>query len=99
MERVVLVAALKAGAQDRARELLEASAAGEDPPESVTDRQGVFLSDRDVIFFFEGREAGEAVRELMNDPVRSTMLAPWYPLFDGPLHAAREAYFLERSEA
>ena len=32
----------------------------------------------------------------MNDPVRSTMLSAWLPLFEGPLHLAREAYFFER---
>lgn len=98
VERVVLVAALKADGRDRARELLAAKAADEEA-EPLTDRQGVFVSDRDVIFFLEGRGVVAAVRDVLNDPVRSTMIAPWLPLFDGPLHAAHEAYFFERGDA
>jgi hypothetical protein len=93
MERVVLIAALKPGAREQALDLLQRSAVGSEP-EPVTQRQGVFLSDRDAVFLFEGRDAGASVRELVNDPVRSTMLSPWLPLFEGPLHLAREAYFL-----
>jgi hypothetical protein len=54
------------------------------------------LSDRDVIFLFEGEDARDAVRELFDDPVRSTFLGSWLPLFDGPLHRAQEAFFVER---
>jgi hypothetical protein len=38
---------------------------------------------------------GVSVHELVNDPVLSTMLSPWLPLFEGPLHLAREAYLLD----
>jgi hypothetical protein len=93
-ERVVLLAALKPGARERALELLEKGT--ENDHESVTERQSVFLSDRDVIFLFEGEDARASVRELLNDPVRSTFLTSWLPLFDGPLHSAFEAFFFER---
>ena len=94
MERVVLIAALNPGAREQALELLErAAASGE--RERVARRQGIFLTDHEVVFFFEGRAAGASVHELVNDPVRSTMLGPWLPLFDGPLHLAHEAYFFE----
>ena len=82
----MLIAALKPGARDQALDLLQRSAAGGEP-EPVTQRRGSSLSDRD---------AGASVHELINDPVRSTMLSPWLPLFDGPLHLARDAHFLER---
>jgi hypothetical protein len=94
-ERVVLLAALKPGARERARELLEEVANSEEK-EAVTERQSVFLSDRDVVFLFEGEGARASVRELLDDPVRSTFLGSWLALFDGPLHSAHEAYFLER---
>jgi hypothetical protein len=94
VERVVLIAGLKAGARQQALELVERAAAGGEQ-ERVTQRQGIFLSDRDAVFFFEGRAAGASVHELINDP-RSTMLSPWLPLFEGPLHLARETYLLER---
>jgi hypothetical protein len=94
-ERVVLLAALKPGGRERALKLLEEVANSEEQ-EAVTERQSVFLSDRDVVFLFEGEDAGKSVRELLNDPVRSTLLGSWLPLFDGPLHGAYEAYFFER---
>ncbi|MGH3084613.1 MAG: hypothetical protein ACRDNP_11280 [Gaiellaceae bacterium] len=94
-ERVVLLAALKPGARERALELIEEAADNEDH-EAVTERQSVFLSDRDVIFLFEGEDARASVRELLNDPVRSTSLGSWLPLLDGPLHRAQEAFFFER---
>jgi len=94
MARVVLVAALNPEARERARELLEDQAAHE----PVTDRQGVFLSDSEVVFFFEGPEAEAAVREILDDPVRSTAVSAWLPLFSGPLHRAYEALFFERGD-
>jgi hypothetical protein len=90
----MLIAALKPGAREQALDLLQRAAEASEW-ERVTQRQGIFLSDREAVFFFEGRDAGASVRELVNDPVRSTMLSPWLPLFDGPLHLAREAYFLD----
>jgi hypothetical protein len=93
VERVVLIAALKPWARGQALDLLQRSAKGSEQ-ERVTQRQGIFLSDRDAVFFFEGRDADASVHELVSDPVRSTILSPWLPLFAGPLHLAREAYFL-----
>lgn len=94
-ERVILLAALKPGSRERALELLEKAGENRDH-EAVTERQSVFLSNRDVIFLFEGEGARASVRELLNDPVRSTFLGSWLPLFDGPLHRAYEAFFFER---
>ena len=37
-------------------------------------------------------DAAEAVREILDDPVSSTVLTPWLPLFEGPLHQARAAH-------
>lgn len=95
MERVVLVASLQPGSQARALELLER----QEDEEPVTLRQGVFLSDSVVVFFFEGPDAEEAVHDILNDPVRSAAVSPWLSLFDGPLHHAREALFFERGDA
>ena len=94
MERVVLLAELEPEARDLALKLIETQA----QEEAVTARQGIFLSDTDVVFFFEGPDAEEAVRGILNDPVRSTALSPWLPLFSGPLHRAYEARFFERGD-
>jgi hypothetical protein len=94
-DRVVLVARLKAGERERAKKLL-----AEDVEPIVTeaevDRWVVFLSEGEVVFLFEGEGARESVLATLDDPVMSTALAPWLPLFDGPLHRAYEARSWER---
>ena len=51
----------------------------------------VVLSASEVVFLFEGEGAREAVLTFLDDPVMSTALAPWLPLFKGPLRRAYEA--------
>jgi hypothetical protein len=97
MDRFVLAARLKPDGRRRAEELLaEHSALGAKELETAFERHAIFLSESEVIFLFEGEGAHEAVRALFNDPVRSTLIGHWLPLFDGPLHRASEAYFWER---
>jgi hypothetical protein len=93
-DRLVLVARLKPGERERAETLL---ADGGEPilPEAV-DRWGIFLSETEVVFFFEGEDARGSVLMALDDPVMSTALEPWLPLFDGPLHRAYEARSWER---
>jgi hypothetical protein len=92
MDRVVLVARLRSDARDRARELL----AQEPAVDPAFDRAAIFMSESEIIFFLEGRDAGESVNAILNDPVSSTGISPWLPLFDGPLHSAPEMYYWER---
>jgi hypothetical protein len=97
MERVVLVASLGPDTRGRVLELLDEQTSHP----SLTQRQGVFLSDTEVIFFFEGKGAEAAVHEILddNDPVRSAAIGPWLPLFEGPLHRSYEALFFELDSA
>jgi hypothetical protein len=94
VDRVVLVARLKAGEREQAEKLI---AEGVEPiaPDGI-DRWAIFLSASEVVFLFEGEGARAAVLATLEDPVRSTALAPWLPLFDGPLHRAYEARSGER---
>jgi hypothetical protein len=97
VNRFVLAARLRPDGRQRAETLLaEHSAFGAEELENAFDRHAIFLSETEVIFLFEGECANEAVRALFNDPVRSTLITHWLPLFDGPLHRASEAYFWER---
>jgi hypothetical protein len=97
VDRFVLAARLKPDGRQRAEALLaEHSAFGGEELETAFDRHAIFLAETEVIFLFEGKGADEAVRALFNDPARSTLIAHWLPLFDGPLHRAREAYFWQR---
>lgn len=93
-DRVVLVARLKAGERERAEKLL-ADHVEPIVPDGV-DRWEIFLSEGEVVFLFEGEGARESVLTALDDPVMSTALAPWLPLFDGPLHRAYEARSWER---
>jgi hypothetical protein len=94
VERVMLVARLRPGGRERAEQLLTDEARA-DAPEDAFDRGAIFLSDSEVVFLFEGANAAEAARAILDDPVRSTVITPWLPLFDGPLHRAREAHSWE----
>ena len=91
MDRLVLIARLKEEAQERARELAKAERDVE-PGENGFLRTAVFIAATEVVFLFEGPDADQIVHELLNDPVRSTAISPWIPLFDGPLHWAQEIY-------
>lgn len=90
----MLVARLRHGARERAEQLLTPEART-DAPEDAFDRGAIFLSEREVVFLLEGENAEETARAVLNDPVKSTVLSPWLPLFDGPLHRAHEAYSWE----
>jgi L-rhamnose mutarotase len=96
VERCVVIARLKPEGCDRAHELIAQYPPGEDLSTEF-DRYAVFLAEGEVIFFVEGPDAQSTVRNIINDPVRSTWLSHWLPLFDGPLHAAPEEYYWERS--
>jgi hypothetical protein len=97
VDRFVLAARLRPDGRQRAETLLaEHSALGAEELEAAFDRHAIFLSETEVIFLFEGEGVNEAVRALFNDPVRSTLMTHWLPLFDGPLHRAPEAYLWER---
>lgn len=95
MDRFVLIARLKPEGRDRALELIAQQQAG-DYVQTDLERQAIFLAEGEVVFFMEGPDAETAVRNILNDAVQSTMIGPWLPLFDGPLHLAREAYYWER---
>jgi hypothetical protein len=91
LDRLVLIARLKEGASERARELATAGPET-DPAADGFRRIGVFLAPNEIVLVLEGPDAEQIVRGLLNDPVRSTAISPWLPLFDGPLHQAVEIY-------
>jgi hypothetical protein len=87
VQRLVLTARLRQGARERALELVGAM-----PDQSVRGFDQFSVSEFEVVFLVEGPDAESLVREIFNDPVRSTEIGPWLPLFDGPLHRADEVY-------
>jgi hypothetical protein len=96
MDRVVLVAHLRPGARERAREVIAHEATLSQEP---FDRRAIFMSESEVVFLFEGPDVEESLRVIFDDPARSSEIGHWLPLFDGPLHRAPEVYFWEREGA
>lgn len=101
MERLAIVARLKAGAEPRAAELI-VQGPPFDPEANGFERHAIYLSATEVVFLFEAHEVESLVEELIDDPFRwmvSRAIDEWRPLVDGPPRIAREAFFWERSSA
>jgi hypothetical protein len=99
MTRLVVVAPLKPGCADRARELLDAG-----PPfeleESRFDSHEVFLSESEVVFVFEGEPvAGETLTFAADDPGISRAAKAWSECLDGRPRVARSAFSWKRAQA
>lgn len=87
MERLVLIARLRGDAYERAQELASAGVA-EDASEAPL-RGSTLLSESEVVFVIEGDDVELHTSEWFDNPVLSTAIGSWLPLFDGPLHTAR----------
>lgn len=100
MQRVVIIASLTEGSEDRAAELL-AGGPPFDPAGTGFERHGVYLSEREVVFVFEGPDAEWQVDDLISDPFRpgvTLAIEAWRPLLAGNPRLAQEAYFWQRTE-
>ena len=90
--RVVVVARLKRGAHDQAKELI-ASGPPFEPGELGFERHGVYLSSEEVVFLFEGPSAARRLADMINDMVTSAPFGAWAPLIKGTPRIAHEHYF------
>jgi len=97
MQRVAVVATLKPGMVERARDL---SAKGPpfDPERLDLQRHAVFLSDDLVVFVFEGGRVNVLVRTVSRGGAGTAAFSDWQPLFEGIPRLAKEEYAWERSE-
>jgi hypothetical protein len=98
MSRLVVVAPLKEGSLARAKELL-----AEGPPfaleDSRFDSHEVFLTDREVVFVFEGSSAeGETLTLAAEDPAIARAAEAWAECLDGRPRLARSAWSWKRSQ-
>jgi hypothetical protein len=96
MDRLVVAATLKPGTRARAAELV-AEGSPFDPNGSGLTSHGVYLSDREVVFAFEGPRAEFLVRAMINDPVRAAGFGAWAPLIDGFPRLVRENWHWSRA--
>jgi hypothetical protein len=95
MNRLLIVARLKEGAQDEAEELLRQGPPF-DPGELGFMRHDAYLTAREVVFAFEAPEVEWLVNDIVDDPVLSASFAPWQKLLDGPPRLAHERFHWER---
>jgi hypothetical protein len=89
---VVVVARLKKGAHDEAKELVAGGPPFE-PGELGFERHGVYLSSEEVVFFFEGPSAARRLADMIDDMVTSASFGAWAPLIKGTPRIAHEHYF------
>ena len=95
-ERVAIVAQLAQDSHEQARRLLE-EGAQYDLAEAGFARHSIFLAEQTVVFVFEGRGVGEAIRGLLNDPTMSGLFSAWGPLLEGTPSLAHEEFHWEAS--
>lgn len=95
MSRIVVVAPLKAGSRDAARLLIE-NGPPFDPGKTSLTAHEVFLTDREVVFLFEGENARAAVEELVGDPGVWRAATAWRECLDGRPRLADETYVWTR---
>jgi hypothetical protein len=101
MERVAIVADLKAGSQRRAAELI-AKGPPFDLAETGLVSHSVYLSGDEVVFVFEAHEVEWIVDDLVDEPFHYELQAAldeWRAIVDGPPRIARERFGWERDEA
>jgi hypothetical protein len=93
-ERLAVVARLRPGSRERARQIL-AEGAPYELGEAGFRRHSVFLAEEEVVFVFEGPGIEGLVRELVVDPTSSASFSVWGPLLEGTPVLAREEFYWE----
>ena len=97
MQRIAVTARLKPDTEAQVEELLAAGPPF-DPKDLGFERHSVFLTPDEVVFVFEGVQAGPMVFQASRR-LDASVLGAWEPLIDGLPKIAREAYSWVRPEA
>jgi hypothetical protein len=96
VDRLAVAAHLKPGSRRKAEALI-----AEGPPFELNGSgfrsHGVYLSDEEVVFVFEGPGAEYLVLNILNDPVRAARFDAWAPLLEGSPRLVRETWHWSRS--
>ena len=97
MGQLIVIAPLKPGTADRARELL-ASGPPFDLEKTEFRRHAVHFTDREVVFAFETEGKSPTLSLPAEDPVLWQAAAAWREVLDGKPRVARLAFSWERPE-
>jgi hypothetical protein len=93
IERLAVVARLRPGSGERARQIF-AGGAPYGLDEAGFGRHSVFLAEV-VVFVFEGPGIEGLVRDLVDNPTSSSTFSVWGPLLEGTPLLAREEFYWE----
>jgi hypothetical protein len=98
VSRLVVVAPLRPGGAEHARELLDAG-----PPFDLEgsrfDAHEVFVTPNEVVFVFDGGESSEALKLAAEDPAVWRAAKAWAECLEGRPRIAREAFSWIRGQA
>ena len=97
MTWVVVVAPLKDGARETARLLVESGPPFNPEGTSLT-RHHVYLTDKEVVFAFQGPDARAAVEGLIGDAGVWKAAVAWRECLAGRPRIAEEVFALDRGE-
>jgi hypothetical protein len=101
MERVAIIARLKEGSEQRARELVEAGAPFDLTGTGIV-RHSVYVSRSEAVFVFEGHQVEWIVDQLVDEPFHDELqraLDQWREIVDGQPRVAREEFGWQLDEA
>lgn len=90
-ERLAIVAKLRPGSRERAREIVAAGAPYE-LGQSGFRRHDIFLAEDTVVFVFEGQDIEALVSRLIGDPASSAAFGVWGPLLQGTPALAHQEF-------
>ena len=91
MQRIAVIARLRPGSENEARNLIE-SGPPFSPDELGLTSHDVYLGDGNVVFVFIGPDVEREGARLLNDPVRSASFSAWGPLLEGAPSIAQPVY-------
>jgi len=95
MNRMMIVARLKDGAQEEAEALLRQGPPF-DPEELGLHNHSAYLTATEAVFVFEAPEVEWIVDELVDDPVISSAFGAWGGIIEGTPRLAHERYHWSR---
>jgi hypothetical protein len=95
--RLAIVARLRPGSRERAREILAAG-----PPYELGEagfrRHSIFVAGDTVVFVFEGEGVEASVSKLIDDPASAASFGTWAPLLEGTPTLSHEEFHWEAGE-
>jgi hypothetical protein len=98
MNRLMIVARLREGAQEEAEALIAAGPPF-DPEEMGFHRHAAYLTATEIVFLFEAPEVEWIVNDIVDDRVISAAFGSWQKVIDGTPRLAHERFYWARDSS